>query len=133
MDSLLFSVGFNTCNLAMFESLLSEDFEMYHDKSGILHSKAAFIKVCEEGLCKSPDTYQSRRELVPGSTSIFELKDKGKVYGALQNSMHRFYEKSNGNPETSGNIARFTHLWLLEKNEWKLSRSFSFDHLMPQN
>jgi hypothetical protein len=132
-DSLLFNIGFNTCDLAIFESLLHEDFEMYHDKSGILYSKADFIKVFREGLCKSPDTYQSRRELVPDSMEVFELKNQGETYAALQNGHHRFYEKVTGKPETAGNIARFSHLWLLVDNQWKLARSISYDHLMPEN
>lgn len=132
-DSLLFNIGFNTCDLAIFEAILHEDFEMYHDKSGILNSKADFIKVFQEGLCKSPETYQSRRELISGSMEVFELKDQGETYAALQNGQHRFYEKVTGNPETAGNIARFSHLWLLVDNKWKLARSISFDHLMPEN
>jgi hypothetical protein len=128
-DSLLFNVGFNTCNMAAFETLVSENFEFYHDKGGITSSKAKFILAFKEGLCKSPDTYQSRRELVPGSLEIFALKNNGELYGAVQNGKHLFYEKQVGKPETSGNIARFTHLWLLENNQWRLARALSYDHL----
>ena len=128
-DSLLFNIGFNTCNMSPFEEVVSEDFEFYHDKGGITNSKSEFIQAFKEGLCKSPSTYQSRRELVAGSLEVFELKDNGEVYGAIQEGVHRFYEKSVGKAETTGNIARFTHLWLLENNEWKLARSLSYDHL----
>ncbi len=128
-DSLLFNIGFNTCNMSPFEEVVSEDFEFYHDKGGITNSKAEFIQAFKEGLCKSPSTYQSRRELVAGSLEVFELKNNGEVYGAIQEGVHRFYEKSVGKAETTGNIARFTHLWLLENNEWKLARSLSYDHL----
>ena len=130
-DSLLFNVGFNTCKMAPFEMLISEDFEFYHDKGGITNTKAAFIQAFKEGLCNSPSTYQSRRELVEGSLEVFELKNNGEVYGAIQQGIHRFFEKSAGEPETAGNVARFTHLWLLEDNKWKLSRSLSYDHLDP--
>jgi hypothetical protein len=128
-DSLLFNVGFNTCNMAAFETVVSENFEFYHDKGGITTSKAEFIKAFKEGLCKTPETYQSRRELIQGSLEVFELKNNGTLYGAIQNGKHQFYEKSVGSPETKGNIARFTHLWLLEDGEWKLVRSLSYDHL----
>ncbi len=128
-DSLLFNIGFNTCNMSPFEEVVSEDFEFYHDKGGITNSKSEFIQAFKEGLCKSPSTYQSRRELVAGSLEVFELKNNGEVYGAIQKGVHRFYEKSVGKAETTGNIARFTHLWLLENNEWKLARSLSYDHL----
>jgi hypothetical protein len=128
-DSLLFNVGFNTCNMTAFETVVSENFEMYHDKGGILSSKAEFIQVFKDGLCKSPETYQSRRALVAGSLEVFALKNNGKLYGAIQNGKHQFYEKLVDKPETKGNIARFTHLWLLENNEWRLARSLSYDHL----
>ncbi len=128
-DSLLFNIGFNTCNMAPFETLVSENFEFYHDKGGITTSKAEFIQAFKDGLCKSPETYQSRRELVKGSLEVFALKNNGEVYGAIQNGRHQFHEKSVGSPETKGNIARFTHLWLLEDGVWKLIRSLSYDHL----
>jgi len=130
-DSILFNVGFNTCKMEPFEMLVSENFEFYHDKGGITNSKAKFIQAFKEGLCKSPSTYQSRRELVKGSLEVFELKKNGEIYGAIQMGKHRFFEKSIDKPETAGNIARFTHLWLLENNEWKLARALSFDHLDP--
>lgn len=122
---------FNTCNMSPFQELVSEDFEFYHDKGGITNSKEEFIEAFREGLCKSPSTYQSRRELVVGSLEVYELKNKGEVYGAIQKGVHRFYEKSIDKPETVGNIARFTHLWLLENNKWKLARALSYDHLDP--
>ncbi len=130
-DSLLFNVGFNNCTMSPFEELLSEDFEFYHDKGGITNSKAEFIQNFKEGLCKSPTTYQSRRELVAKSLEVFELKRNGEIYGAIQKGTHRFFEKHANKDETVGNIARFTHLWLLENNEWKLARALSYDHLDP--
>jgi hypothetical protein len=33
-DSLLFDVGFNTCDISQFENLFSDDLEFYHDRSG---------------------------------------------------------------------------------------------------
>jgi len=128
-DSLLFNIGFNTCNMAPFETLVSENFEFYHDKGGITDSKAEFIQTFKDGLCKTPETYQSRRELVAGSLEVFALKNNGELYGAIQNGKHQFYEKLVDKAETKGNVARFTHLWLLEDGVWKLIRSLSYDHL----
>ena len=34
-DSLLFNVGFNTCDISQFENLFSDDFEFYHDRDSI--------------------------------------------------------------------------------------------------
>src|SRR5688572_29482950 len=61
-DSLLFNVGFNTCDIKPFEDLISKDFEFYHDNSGRIFSKKAFIKQVRDGLCKL--SYQPRRQLV---------------------------------------------------------------------
>jgi CubicO group peptidase (beta-lactamase class C family) len=133
-DSLLFNVGFNTCDVSQFENLLSDDFEFYHDKDSI-SDKALFLKNFKKGLCGSVGTYQSRRYLVPNSTEVFPLYKKGVLYGALQNGIHQFYEKSVGKNESLtnakehfGSTARFTHVWLLENGVWKLKRSFSYDH-----
>ena len=37
-DSLLFNIGFNNCDISQFENLVSEQFEFYHDQSGITDS-----------------------------------------------------------------------------------------------
>lgn len=133
-DSLLFNVGFNTCDISQFENLLSDNFEFYHDKDSI-SDKALFLKNFRKGLCGSVGTYQSRRYLVPNSTEVYPLYKKGVLYGALQNGIHQFYEKSVGKNESLtnakehfGSTARFTHVWLLENGVWKLKRSFSYDH-----
>lgn len=133
-DSLLFDVGFNTCALSQFETLLSESFEFYHDVDGI-SGKAKFLKDLRSGLCGNPSGYQARRELLPESTEVYALRRKSgqaEVYGAIQTGVHRFFEKQSGKPEQFGSSARFTHLWLLEQGEWKLSRSFSYEHIRKQ-
>lgn len=128
-DSLLFDVGFNTCDLSAFESLLAEDLEFYHDKGGITPSKKAFIQTFKNGICKSPQ-YKSRRELVDGSLEVYPLFNKGELYGALQKGVHRFFESANGEPESQGSTAKFTHLWLKEGSQWTLKRVLSYDHQM---
>lgn len=135
-DSLLFNVGFNTCDISQFEILLTDNFEFYHDKSGSTN-KAGFLHDLKNGLCNSPTTYQSRRELVDGSTEIYPLYKKDALYGAIQTGIHRFYETSavKNEPllkknEKSGDTARFTHVWILENGVWKLQRSLSYNHQM---
>lgn len=126
-DSLLFNVGFNTCDISQFETLLTEDFEFYHDKDSI-SDKKKFLHNLRNGLCASPTTFQSRRELVSGSTEIYPLYKNKIIYAAIQIGIHRFYETIAGKKEAFGSTARFTHLWLLQKGTWKLSRSLSYDH-----
>ena len=129
-DSLLFNIGFNKCDLVQTEKLVSSNFEFYHDKSGITPSKEKFLESLRNGLCKDPANYQSRRELIPGSLKVFPLQTNGKLYGAIQTGEHRFFETVKGQSEKAGSTAKFTHLWLLEFNEWKLARVLSYDHKM---
>lgn len=126
-DSLLFEVGFNRCDISQFENLMSEDLEFYHDKSGT-SNKEEFLYNLRNGLCSRPDTYQSRRELLKESIEIYPLFTNDSLYGAIQNGTHRFYEKIAGKKERFASSAKFTHLWLLENGEWKLTRSLSYAH-----
>ena len=130
-DSLLFEQGFNNCNLAAFEFLLADDLEFYHDQGGITNSKAEFIVTYKKNICGNPD-YRSRRELLTASLEVFPLYDNGKLYGAIQKGVHKFYEKPKNKPEIEGSTARFTHLWLLDQGQWILKRVLSYDHYVKQ-
>lgn len=126
-DSLFFSEGYNTCNIGKMESMLSDGFEFYHDKGGF-EDKKKFIIDFKNGLCKSPETYQLKRVLVDKSTEIYPMYKEGKIYAAIQNGDHLFYEKVGDQAEKLVGEAKFTHLWILENAEWKLKNSLSFDH-----
>ncbi len=126
-DSLLFNVGFNTCDISQFENLLSEKFEFFHDKDSI-SNKEQFLHNLRNGLCISPTTFQSRRELLPESTEIYPLYKREKLYGVIQIGIHQFFETIEKQKEVFGSSAKFTHLWLLENGVWKLTKSLSYDH-----
>ncbi len=125
-DSLLFNVGFNTCDISQFENLVSDDFEFYHDKAGITQSKAAFISDIKNGLCKL--NYKPFRELVAGSMEVYPMEKNGVLYGAIQMGVHKFYAIEKDKPMYQTDMAKFTELWLLENGNWKLSRVLSYDH-----
>jgi CubicO group peptidase (beta-lactamase class C family) len=125
-DSLLFNVGFNTCNIQQFENLVSDHFEFYHDKAGITSSKSSFIASIKDGICKL--TYQPRRELVDESLEVYPLEKNGVMYGAVQMGKHKFYAVEKDQPEQLTSVAKFVHIWLIENGNWKLSRGLSFDH-----
>lgn len=128
-DSLLFNVGFNTCDIKQFEDIVSDNFEFYHDKAGITLSKQAFIASIKDGLCKLP--YKPKRELIEGSLQVYPLEKDGVIYGAIQTGEHQFYALEKDKPEYVTSTAKFTHLWLLENGKWKLSRGFSYNHQEP--
>lgn len=125
-DSLLFNVGFNTCDIAQFENIVSNSFEFYHDKAGITSSKVEFIKSIKDGLCKL--SYKPRRKLVEKSMEVFPLEKQGHLYGAIQTGTHQFFAIEKDKPEYITSIANFTHLWLLEDGSWKLSKGLSYNH-----
>ena len=129
-DSLLFTVGFNTCNLAPFQELVSTDCEFFHDQSGFTTSKEAFIAQIENGLCKM--NYKATRELIPGTLKVYPMKNNGTLYGAIQEGEHRFYATYPGKDPVVTSEARFTHLWILENDQWFLKRVLSFDHHAPK-
>lgn len=128
-DSLLFNASFNTCDLAELERLVSDDFEFYHDKGGVMGTKAEFIETTKNGLCKL--SYKARRELVEESLEVFPLNKDGVLYGAVQTGRHSFYAKEQDKPERLTSTAVFTHVWILENSNWKLKRVLSYDHRDP--
>lgn len=126
-DHLLFDVGFNSCDSSQFETLLSDNFEFFHDKNGF-SDKKKFISDFRSGLCKNTQSYRARRELVSKSTEIYPLYKNGELYAAIQNGAHQFYETQFDQPEKLVGVAKFTSLWILENGEWKLAKSLSYDH-----
>jgi hypothetical protein len=128
-DSLLFSIGFNTCDIAQFENLVADTFEFYHDVTGITSSKKAFIDGIKNGLCNM--AYKARRELVENTLTVYPLKKDGVLYGAVQTGEHKFYVIEKDKPEYLTSTAKFTHIWLLVNGVWKLSRAISYNHVQP--
>jgi len=121
-DSLLFKIGFNECKLNLIEKLVVDDIEFYHDKDGITKSKTKFVSSINNNLCSSGKNILNRTlDDVP--FEVFPLYKENKLYGALQKGMHSF-----GNTKAS-----YSHLWLLEKKEWKLARVVSYNHHKFQN
>lgn len=125
-DSMLFEIGYNKCDLTQFESLLSNNFEFYHDQAGSILSKSGFIESVRNNVCNL--SYKAERQLIDSSLYIYTLKKKDKVYGAVQSGLHQFYAIDSTNFRQLTSTAKFTNLWLLESGKWKLSRSLSYDH-----
>jgi len=125
-DSIIFDICFNTCKVEQFKDILSADFEFYHDQGGITPSFDDFVNSIKDGLCSGKN--KTRRELEEASMEVFPLYNQGVLYGALQKGIHSFYNQTTNGNETLGSTAKFTHLWLLEKETWKLSRVLSYDH-----
>lgn len=126
-DRVFFDALFNRCDVETLGSMITEDFEFYHDKHGMTaDSRARFVesiqRMCERQ--KTGEDYRARRELVDGTLEVYPLSN----YGAVEIGVHRFYQKIEGQPDKLVEIARFTHLWKKEKDGWKMSRVLSYDH-----
>lgn len=129
-DSLLFEFGFNQCDTEQVKKLISDDFEFYHDQSGITESKKAFVESVPN-LCNME--YKPIRKLDPTLLSVNVLKNNGEVYGAIQQGKHSFYAKETDKPIYLTSTAEFMHLWILENQEWKLKRVLSYNHQSPED
>lgn len=125
-DSLLFDEGFNLCNIQVTEDIVSKDLEFYHDTGGI-QNREEFFTAIKQNICSSPDN-KPIRKLVPGSLEVFPLYDNGQLYGAIQKGVHQFFIKEPGMDPYFTSSAKFTHLWILNDESWKLKTVLSYDH-----
>ncbi|WP_422860326.1 nuclear transport factor 2 family protein [Flagellimonas sp. S174] len=129
-DSLLFNAAFNTCEIEVLNSLFAEDFEFYHDKVGITDGKDAFIQPiasgCDNWKDKAPQP--AKRYLMEGSLEVYPLRKNGTLYGAIQHGVHSFEFLNENKEYQKGDIAKFTHIWILDEGNWKLKRELSYNH-----
>lgn len=129
-DSLLFEEGLNNCNFEILKKITAEDLEFYHDQGGITLGKDDFIETTRKNICSI--SYKPIRKLVEGSLQIHPLKSNGKIYGAIQSGLHKFYAKEEGKAPYLTSVARFTHLWIKHEDNWLLKRVLSYDHRGPE-
>ena len=126
-DSELFALIFEGCDPARLGTMLTPDFEMYHDKGGVVTRTAdtfvaQYAKDCEAR--KKPDAWRSRRELVESSLNVHPVPG----YGAIEDGEHLFYERQGDGPEKLAGRARFTQVWALTEDGWRLARVLSYAH-----
>jgi hypothetical protein len=114
MDSLLFNEAFNKCNLDIFKTIMSREFEFYDDRSGL---NTSFEKAVASYKDRCSKPYTLTRELV--NTSVHILGD----YGALQKGVHDFFVDGN-KVET----AKFITVWEKTDDSWIVKRAISYDH-----
>ncbi len=123
----LFWQAYNTCNLPQMASFYGKNVEFYHDKGGITLGADKLNESFAAGPCSPAGDYRLRREALPGTVKVYPMRNAGTAYGAVISGEHYFFIVKNGQSRRDGH-ARFTHLWLLENGEWKMTRILSFDH-----
>jgi len=127
-DDRFFTLFFDArCHPAEISAMLAPDFEMYHDKAGVVATSADQFMADYGKACAAraaPDAWRSRRELVAASFRV----DPVPGLGAIEDGEHRFYERRGDGPERLAGTASFTQLWVRQDGQWKLKRVFSFAH-----
>jgi Domain of unknown function (DUF4440) len=115
LDTQLFD-AYNTCNLDKLGSMVVDDLEFYHDKTGLAVGKQAFLDAIKNNICG-----KVTRKLVAGSLEVYPLNK----YGAVEIGTHRFYHPGS---EKADGEAKFVMLWQYKGGSWKISRVISYDH-----
>lgn len=126
-DAAMFSLFFDKCDPAALSAMIAPDFEMYHDRDGVVAtSGAAFVAIYAKSCTakKAPDAWRSRRALVTASLNVHPVPG----LGAIEDGEHVFYERRGDGPERKAGSARFTQLWRLSPTGWQLARVFSYAH-----
>jgi hypothetical protein len=114
LDKQLFD-AYNTCNIDKLGTLVTDDLEFYHDKTGLAVGKQSFLDAIKKNICG-----KVTRELVAGSLEVYPLHG----YGAVEIGVHRFHHPT----DSDVGEAKFVQLWQYKDGAWKISRVISYDH-----
>lgn len=114
LDSVLFD-AYNTCKPDVFESLISDDIEFYHDRGGLSTSKKDLVQALKNNICG-----KVTRALLPGSIEVYPIPG----YGAVEMGAHRFFNNQEKDQGWS-HFSKFVHTWHKENGQWKLARVIS--------
>ena len=114
MDSLLFDVAFNRCDLELYETIMSPELEFYDDRSGLNTSIDKEIASFKDRCSKS---FIVTRKLI--TSSVHVLGD----FGAVQLGDHNFFV--DGKKVVN---AKFITVWEKYGPNWRVKRAISYDH-----
>jgi len=110
--------AFNQCRIEQLAGLVAEDLEFFHEKTGLMRSRQAFLDSVRKNVCQ-----RFRREPLPGTMTVFPLEG----FGAIQMGEHKFCPLDSGRCEGKG---RYVHVWhRLDEGRWELMRVLSYEHL----
>ena len=136
LDTQLFDAA-NHCDYEKLAAMVDENLEFYHDQSGLMLGRQAFLDAIKHNTCGV-----MIRELVPGTLQVYPIKG----YGAIEMGVHRFHHPGHekefpaakqlgmtrfldpGAAEWPVGEAKFLHVWQLKDGNWKLTRVVSYGH-----
>jgi len=113
LDSVFFD-AYNSCNLALIDTLISDNIEFYHDLGGLSTSKQQIKQGLKNNICGKVS-----RVLQKGSIEVYPIHD----YGAVEMGKHGFYNHVEKNKTI--HFAKFVHIWHKKNDQWKLTRVIS--------
>jgi hypothetical protein len=126
-DAEFFALYFTGCDPERLRTMLAPDVEFYHDKEGFLFHDADAMVTDYAKSCtarKAPDAWRSRRQLARSGLRVDPIPG----YGAIEDGGHYFYERHGKGPEKRVGYGRFTIVWKLAPDGWRMSRALSFAH-----
>jgi hypothetical protein len=112
LDSIFFD-AYNNCRIEVFELMISDSIEFYHDQGGLTTSKSELITALKNNICG-----KVRRNLLAGSIEVYTIPN----FGAIQFGQHQFF---NIKENSASRYSKFVHTWKREGNAWKLYRVIS--------
>ncbi len=125
-DSIFFERSFNLCDMEYTQKVVHKDLRFYHDKGGY-QERDKFFENTKNNLCSNFEK-KPIRKVDAESLEVFPLYNDGVLYGVIQNGTHRFYIREKNKEDKYTGKARFTSVYILEDNIWKLKEVLSFDH-----
>ena len=115
LDTKVFD-AYNTCDLDTLGTMVADDLEFYHDKTGLSVGKQVFLDAIKKNICG-----KVHRTLVAGTLEVYPLNG----YGAVQIGVHRF---SHPGIDDDLGEAKFVTIWQNKDGVWKITRAISYDH-----
>ncbi len=116
--------------MAYLRKHITADIKFYHDQSGF-QDRTAFFENTKKYIC-GDGPKKPIRKLEEESLEVFPLYNNGILYGGIQHGIHHFYMREVGKEDLHTSSARFTTVWVLEDNIWKMSNVLSYDHHSPE-
>ena len=116
LDTKLFD-AYNHCELKTLGEMVSDDLEFYHDQTGLMVGKEAFLTAIKQNICGKVE-----RTIVPGTLEAEPLKT---FWSGGVRARTGFTHP--GGTEGGGE-ARSVMLWQNKSGVWKVTRVISYDH-----
>ena len=130
-DAEFFRAFFDTCDVDTVRRYVADDFEMIHDKDGIVATSGAQFVQETVDKCKRQaegTDFLSTRKLLPDTLKVYPIQQDG----AIATGSHTFYAVKAGEPARLTETGQFTVFWKQVDGQWKMMRALSYDHVLAK-